>query len=534
MIIEKNDEILLEEENGSVYLTVFQKGCSFLQFHPIIVANPQLVFNVQSINQAITVASGERVHIGIQKPLLEWKISHDKMKASVRVNCTEEYFKENKQTIISQILNDLRNEKISEGIQMQTIQNELEINQFILVAKGTEPIRGLDAVVKYFKPSERKPTIGEDGKADFYDMNFLDEVKKGDWLGEKIPPTNAVPGKTITGDFALGVNGKNKRLQYDPNTVGTFEEDGKVVLRALIDGVVEFEQGKIKVGRHLVINGDVGVATGNISFDGNITIKGTVAEGYSVVATQDISILSELGVSQIELIESKTGDVYIKGGAFGKGKSKIRAGRNIFIKHANECILEAKENIHIGYYSLGSTLKARNIITDEVQGKLIGGVIEALGKVRAGIIGNKMERKTIINVLGFNRDQLKNELNELLVMYKSKMIELDAIKEKLEIFDTFLDELNSIQNQQYRLTRQKFDELTADILYFEQKRKSIMELLESKGDGEITIGQMAYPDTNLQIKNMKKKLNEATSGTFYAENNYMHFEQGHSNHKKQR
>ena len=51
-----------------------------------------------------------------------------------------------------------------------------------------------------------------------------------------------------------------------------------------------------------------------------------------------------------------------------------------------------------------------------------------------------------------------------------------------------------------------------------------MEMLESKGDGEITIGQMAYPDTNLQIKHMKKKLMESTKGTFFAQNNDIQFE----------
>ena len=54
-------------------------------------------------------------------------------------------------------------------------------------------------------------------------------------------------------------------------------------------------------------------------------------------------------------------------------------------------------------------------MTDEHQGKLIGGIIEARGKVRAGIIGNRMERKTIINVLGFDRQQLKEELHEVAI-----------------------------------------------------------------------------------------------------------------------
>ena len=207
-----------------------------------------------------------------------------------------------------------------------------------------------------------------------------------------------------------------------------------------------------------------------------------------------------------------------------KESQESLAGRNIFVKHTNESILEAGDNIHIGYYSLGSHLKAQNIMTDERHGKLIGGVIEARGKVRAGIIGNRMERKTIINVLGFNREQLKEELHEILIRYKTKMEELEIIKEKLNVFDTFSEELNPVQNKQYERIKFEFERITKDIFGFDEKRKSLMEILESKGDGEITIGKMAYPDTNLQIKHMKKKLIESTKGTFFAQNNYVHFE----------
>ena len=72
-------------------------------------------------------------------------------------------------------------------------------------------------------------------------------------------------------------------------------------------------------------------------------------------------------------------------------------------------------------------------------------------------------------------------------------------------------------------------ELLNDIFDYDEKRKALMEILDSKGDGEITIGQMAYPDTNLQIKHMKRKLIESTKGTFFADNNYLHFEQCQKN-----
>ena len=41
--------------------------------------------------------------------------------------------------------------------------------------------------------------INEDGKADYFDMNFLVEIIEGSWLGEKIPPQQGIPGKNILG-----------------------------------------------------------------------------------------------------------------------------------------------------------------------------------------------------------------------------------------------------------------------------------------------------------------------------------------------
>ncbi|MDP1419305.1 FapA family protein [Peribacillus simplex] len=166
-------------------------------------------------------------------------------------------------------------------------------------------------------------------------------------------------------------------------------------------------------------------------------------------------------------------------------------------------------------------MKAKNIFTDEKKGKLIGGVIEAHGKVRAAVIGNRMERKTLINVKGFNRALLKEELNETLLLYKSKIMRLESIKEKLDVYELSLGQLNGEQSFQ---TRNQFERLMAQIYQLDEKRKTIMDMLESKGEGEITIAQMAFPDTRLQIKSLEKKLSDLTKGTFYAENNHLHFD----------
>lgn len=62
------------------------------------------------------------------------------------------------------------------------------------------------------------------------------------------------------------------------------------------------------------------------------------------------------------------------------------------------------------------------------------------------------------------------------------------------------------------------------IFQHDEKRRYLMDMLEIKGDGEVTIGQMAFPDTCLEIKSLQKNIKESTKGTFFAENNNMHFE----------
>ncbi|CAH0321528.1 FapA family protein [Peribacillus simplex] len=201
--------------------------------------------NVKELKDALTEASGERIQVGRRKSIAELDIAADKMSASVKLNCSENYLKENYSVIMGNILESLQSEGISEGVLMHVLQNELSIKDQIIIAKGIEPVHAKDAVVTYFKRSDRKPAVREDGKADYYDMSFLDEVKRGDWLGERIPPSSGEMGRRITGEIALPRKGKDKKLLYDQKTVAAIEEDGKLILRALIDGVVEFREGKI-------------------------------------------------------------------------------------------------------------------------------------------------------------------------------------------------------------------------------------------------------------------------------------------------
>ncbi|MFB6465878.1 DUF342 domain-containing protein [Cytobacillus sp. Hz8] len=516
--------ITLEEENGFIYLTVEIPHSSLKKFETMLQNYPRVaILQFKALKDALEKAENVRVQIGELKPFITLSISKDLMSAKMKVNCTKQELTDNRETITTQIMETLHKNGVKEGIQINSL-NELKPQKEFLIAEGNEPKNGSDAILSYYKPAERRPKIKEDGKANYFEMNFIDEVKKEDWLGEKIPPTKGISGMTVTGELVLPKNGKDKKLLYDRKTVGEFNENGIIVLRALIDGVVTFNGGRISVGNHLTIDGDVGVETGNIKFDGSITINGIVQEGYSVHASKDISILGEMGISGVKEIISYGGDIFIKGGVFGKGKTLIKANKHVYLKHANDCKVEALGDIHIGFYSLGSILKGRNIIADTMSGKLIGGTIEAKGKVVAAIIGNKMERKTFINVEGFSRFKVQEELENTLIEYKKGIIRIESLRRQLEIYEGNMQELNDYQKKQHREIAKNLDQELIKVQTLDNQRKTLMSLLETKGEGQISIEEIAYPDTMVKIKNIQKKLNSKVKGTFYSEDNSMHFE----------
>lgn len=295
------------------------------EFNSLLMDMPDVrLNNFIGLKNAFSEASGLRVCIGEIKPRVEVEISSDEMEATIKLNITAKEFAENKVSISSEIIEALNKAGVVTGMD-NLFKKPITVQKKIKAAKGTKPEDGKDAVIKYYEIPDKKPVVKENGTVNHYELNLIDNVKKGDWLGEKIHPTEGKPGMTVTGKVLPSRKGIDFTLKYDKKTIEECEEEGKTVLRAKTDGAVKFDVNGIRVENHLIIPGDVGYETGNISFDGYVTVKGTVKDGFSVTAKNDVSILSSMGLGIVSKIISKEGSIYIKGGIFGKNVSVIQA-----------------------------------------------------------------------------------------------------------------------------------------------------------------------------------------------------------------
>lgn len=511
MLVE-NDffDLFLFEEN--VILRTKKVGYPLKSFDVITRQFPRLrIQSFLTLRKALTEVDIEH-SIGAWLPLVEVTVSKDKMSAQLSINATIEELESNRAEILRLANQALDDRGIIHG--RKVVENEVLLpSEPIIIATGTEPIKGADAAIEYITIPEKKPSMRDDGSANYYEMNFVTPIKEGEWLGEKVPPQDGVVGMDVFGTKLTAMRGQDKSLSFEKKSVLELNEEDKIILRAAHGGALEYVNGKVGVGKQLIVNGDVGPETGSIRFEGAVTVTGTVLAGFSIVATGDISIEGNEGVTNAEVIQSAEGDVYVKGGVFGGGETVIEAQGSIFIKHANNCKLYAKE-IHVGLYILGSDVIAHHIFLDKNRGKIIGGHMDALFSIECAYAGNTHERPTILQARGIDKEGLLGEIQAKAKKLKERQDMIAKLDGHLLQFEEAGISPSGPQAEaveKMKLTIQTHQE---EILELDQEIQIDLQKMKTAVPAKIEVTKEAYAGTVIQVGMKTTTLHNPTKGIF--------------------
>jgi len=446
---------------------------------------------------------------------IQVEVSDDGLYAYITIKMEDtEFQKTSRSDLLMDVLRALKEHGVVYGIKNEVLLQNLANNRKILVAEGTPPINGRDAIIKMYSLKEVKPETKEDGKVNHYELSLINKVSAGDWLGEKIYPTEGLPGRTVKGSIIRPVRGKNLPLMYDRKTVKEVYEKDKSTLYALINGAVHFDGDRIQVSNHLEMLGDINFRTGNIDFDGYLTIKGTIEDGFSVAAEKDIEILGEIGIGSVREVVSRDGSIYIRGGIAGNNKAIIRSKKNIYTKFVSNATIECEGCVHIGFYCLNSNIKAKEVILDSPKGQIIGGNIKAEIRVVSSIIGSTGEKRTFVSVSGFNRDSMKAELDSILPEIEKLKLDLTRVKLDIASFDNYAA-LSVEQMAAYNEAQEKYYNIRDKLSRLEEKRKTLSGYLKTRGEGEVAILKKAYPNTQIEIKGKIKEITSPVISTAF-------------------
>jgi len=523
MILFENEQIKITEQSDAVFIQVLASDVTTQDFNNLLRNIPQIKLqSFTALQTALQNADKSLVKIGTLKPEIELELTSDEMTAFVRVNLPEDICTGKHSEITSKILTLLEDKGVCEGIIPDALKEPFKPTQKIIVAKGKVPIAGQDARYKYYKLSDKKPEVSQSGKADHYELNLINNVKQDDWLGEKTPPVLGDRGFSVLGRVLPPKVGRDYNLKYDQTAVYLTSEEGKEVIRAKHDGAVRFKDGKITVDNHLHIGGDVDFSTGNIKFDGFVTIEGTVKDKFVVEASKDIEVKGVNGIGAVGRIESTEGSIYIRGGINGKNEAMLIAKDSIFAKFTNEAILIASNAIHIGLYAIDSTMKASEIHVDPIKGRIIGGEIHAAHKISTGSIGNVQERKTKINVEGFERGQIKAQLEATKIQFQEIITKANRLRRQMEVFENNMNALDPQAKTTYKGILVNYENVLDDINRTNQEVSKLENMLRTRGEGEVKILNGVYPRTYLEIKSLQRYISKMMTCSFYVKDRQLH------------
>lgn len=517
LTVYSSEYITITKKSDGFYIESHKKGMSLDQFGKLMNEHPEIkVTSFVTIRNTLATPPKPPAHFAVENQRISVEITDDEMLAYVTVCVSAaEFSEENRFALLKEVVNELYKKGIVFGIKQNVLLNELSINKKLLIAEGIPPENGKDSEIRMYELMDVKPELKTDGNVDHYELSLINRVKAGDWLGEMTDPTEGSPGKSVKGNTIMPMPGKKYPMPYDPVSVREAYEDGITRLYAAREGAVYYEGERIGVSNHLEIPKNVDFKTGNIDFEGFITVKGTVEDNFSVSAEEDIEILGEYGIGSVKEISSRRGSIYIRGGIAGKNKAVIKSKKDIYTKYISDATIICEGSVHIGYYCLNSDITAREVYLDSPRGQIIGGNVRASVKVVSSIIGSASEKRTTIMVAGFNRKEMKEKLEKAVADIEAMKNILTKIKQEISIF-TNTSYLTGEQKNDYDRVKSNFFGLKNKLKELEDEKRVLVGCLRTRGEGEVSILKKAFPNTVVEIKKIIKEIDrEILSTSFY-------------------
>ncbi len=274
------------------------------------------------------------------------------------------------------------------------------------VARGIPPINGEDGWIEYLKePPSGKPMTDDSGEVDFYSLDLVVLIKKGETLAIRHDPVEPMEGSTVTGKPVPGRSGKSPRVVYGN---GVEFIDNKLI--AAMDGRVVWRGDKMSIEPLLEIKGNVGPETGNVRYHGTVLIHGDVSDGYSVDAEGDIEIKGCVERANVR----SGGNVSIRYGIAGKGVAVIDAKGDVLAKFVQEAEIRCSA-LKVNEYILRSKISAqRGVMVEGRHGMVMSSRIEASSYVNVRTVRMMKQEDSSINISGVSRAELYAEYKRLL------------------------------------------------------------------------------------------------------------------------
>lgn len=264
----------------------------------------------------------------------------------------------------------------------------------VRVAQGLMPRKGENSKFdyKFDTTQNHKPAEDEDGRIDYKNINFVQNVSAGEVLVVRYPATEGEPGTNVFGRPIKGQPGRTLPFKNGANT--RVSDDGNTLV-ASASGAIQFLNGRVSVNDVMTIHGDVDFSVGNINCKASVKVSGSIKAGFEIHSEGDL----EVGGSVEDALIEVDGNVMIKGGFIGNDKGHIKSGGEVYLKFAEGTRIQAEGDVVVGGELVNCRVSTNgNVVIKGRKGKIVGGEIKAKKEIRAGVLGSEAGTVTLLMV----------------------------------------------------------------------------------------------------------------------------------------
>ncbi|ADK80744.1 DUF342 domain-containing protein [Sediminispirochaeta smaragdinae] len=383
--------------------------------------------------------------------------------------------------------------------------------------RGLEPLPGRDARIRVLV-KEETPVDSLLDQVDYRDFHHYIVASTDQLLVEKEEATAGRTGVTVDGKRIEVDPGKDRPFTGEEN-IRAESKNGVTRFFAAIGGVVHLSDHSVSVTELMVVEGNVDLKTGNVVYEKDVLIKGSVLSGFSVFSKGSVFITG-LVENGVEL--RSEGNLSVQGGVIGSD-TRIQAGGDAAFGFVQDARVYCEGNLLINKYALNAHLFAGGVLSvfgkgvKERHQAVSGGSCAAMLELRLHSVGSSVQDTSLI--AGYNsyaEQSLRNieEAIAALELHINKLmshigLDLDLTKAKDRIINMRPDQRAKLKGKlvELKMHGAKREEL---LLELERRKEAVYqhnpELLK------ITIHGQLVPRVSVQMMDDLRLYKAATSG----------------------
>ena len=274
------------------------------------------------------------------------------------------------------------------------------------IACAQPPVHGVDGYIQWLvdenshknpQPDEA-PLAAEDRATNnnpdpdsqaisHYEKSAFVMVESGDVVARIFDAALGQDGRDVTGNTIPAKSGKDFQLEFDESIMR--KADGTLIAQQ--DGVLYREPGKAQIRKQIVIKDYVDFSTGNLQFDGDISIGKGIRDCFKVQATGSVDVKGLIEAATIE-----TGKDFIASGGFaGRERGFAYVGRDLKGKYLDNVQGHIINNLCVDREVINCDFTIDGGIHSP-HGSIIGGTQIPTGAIHIGTLGSGAGVETIL------------------------------------------------------------------------------------------------------------------------------------------